>query len=275
MESLLLNILLFFFYGLFGGLLLYWPIVSTEETGRGFQGLLAKVILSGLLLLAILSWGLPLYGYLGIGLSFLGLVYMAFKSRQEKIFSLLTHRLGDGEVPIKDSDRRDLGDWVSYGLALLGIFIFAYALYGGGFFSLFFALSSLALTGIVTFLMALGHYYLVMPDLTERPLVLGSYILWGVLGGKMILSLWGFQESWGYFSEGSQLGDGFLMNWVFASMRVLWGFVSLGLLSIFSYRLAKMKSFQSATGVFYSMVFFVFVGELLSAYFFHKFGVFL
>ncbi len=68
-------------------------------------------------------------------------------------------------------------------------------------------------------------------------------------------------------------GDGYTFNWLVISMRWLWGYVALAVLSAFAWRLCRMRSIQSATGVLYIMVFFVFVGELISGYLYFKHGL--
>ena len=275
--SLLAQVATFFFYILFFGLVLFWPLVSSEETGRGFHGLVANVALGGCLTLmgiSIVSWeSLASQAYIYLSISMLGLILFSLRSRDIKIFELVSFRLGDGDVATQDSDRRDWLDWLIYALTICGFLLWGMEAHFYTFTATAYVLSSMFLIGVTIFMMALGHYYLVVPKLTQRPLVVGSICLWIFLAIKIALSSYAMYEHWDYFVEGSRLGDGFMMNWVFASMRILWGFVALGALNYFSLKLAQMRSFQSATGVLYTMVFFVFVGELLSGYFYHKFGV--
>lgn len=275
--SLLAQVSTFFFYILFFGLILFWPLVSSEETGRGFHGLVSNVALGGCLTLmgiSIVTWeGLPFIAYIYLSISMLGFILFSMRSRDIKIFELVSFRLGDGDVAAKDSDKRDWLDWAIYFMIIVGFLLWGMEAHFYTLMGTAYVLSATLLMGITIFMMALGHYYLVVPKLTERPLVIGSYLLWIFLIIKMSLSGYAMYENWDYFVEGSRLGDGFTMNWVFASMRLLWGYGALGALSYFSYRLADMRSFQSATGVLYTMVFFVFTGELLSGYFYHKFGV--
>lgn len=76
-----------------------------------------------------------------------------------------------------------------------------------------------------------------------------------------------------YLEEGTQLGDGYMFNWLFISMRYLWGYGAPFVLSLFTYRLCKLRSIQSATGVLYIVEFFVIVGELISVYLMSKHGL--
>ena len=275
--SLLAQVATFFFYILFFGLVFFWPLVSSEETGRGFHGLVANVALGGCLTLmgiSIVSWeSLDMQAYIYLAISMLGLILFSLRSRDIKIFELVSFRLGDGDVETQDSDKRDWLDWVIYLMTIMGFLFWGTQAHFYNPTAIAYILSSMLVMGVTIFMMALGHYYLVVPKLTQRPLVMGSILLWIFLMIKVSISSYAMYENWDYFVEGSRLGDGFMMNWVFASMRILWGFVALGALNYFSLRLAQMRSFQSATGVLYTMVFFVFVGELLSGYFYHKFGV--
>ncbi|MDA8793657.1 hypothetical protein N9N67_10430, partial [Bacteriovoracaceae bacterium] len=120
--------------------------------------------------------------------------------------------------------------------------------------------------GVVNYTMILGHYYLVVPRLSERPLLISLKIMWIALFAKTIISIYQTYAHQEFFLEGAQIGFGYMYNWLMLTMRFLWGYVALFILSIFGYKLAKMRSIQSATGVFYIMVFFIIVGELISGY---------
>jgi hypothetical protein len=136
-----------------------------------------------------------------------------------------------------------------------------------------FWLSSAIFLGVTHYAMLLGHYYLVVPKLSEKPLLVSLLIFWGLLFVKVVWSLWSTTQAVPYLVEGSTLGDGFLFNALVVTMRWLWGYLALAILSFFAWRLCRMRSIQSATGVLYIMVFFVFVGELLSGYLFLKHGL--
>jgi len=166
-------------------------------------------------------------------------------------------------------DERKVWTWLMFILQVLGS-IFLVARFSSSFWFLF---SSLVFLGITHYAMLLGHYYLVVPKLTEKPLLVCLRIFWFIFAVKFIWTLITFSQIPQYFSEGTSLGDGYLFNWITASMRVLWGYGALLVLSYFAWRLCRMRSIQSATGVLYIMVFFVFVGELLSSYLFLKFGL--
>jgi len=136
-----------------------------------------------------------------------------------------------------------------------------------------FVLSSALFLGITHYAMLLGHYYLVVPKLTEKPLLVSMKILWAFMGVKIVWSLMSTYHASEFLTEGTTAGDGYIFNWITISMRWLWGYGAMAVLSYFAWRLCRMRSIQSATGVLYIMVFFVFVGELLSAYLFYKHGL--
>ncbi len=136
-----------------------------------------------------------------------------------------------------------------------------------------FLFTSFVFLGITHYAMLLGHYYLVVPKLSERPLLVCLRLLWLVMALKLVAAALGTWRAESYLVEGTELGDGFVFNWLVVSMRWLWGYVAVAVLSYFAWRLCRMRSIQSATGVLYIMVFFVFVGELLSAYLYLKHGL--
>mgnify|MGYP003390258810 CR=1 FL=1 len=136
-----------------------------------------------------------------------------------------------------------------------------------------FILSSGLFLGITHYAMLLGHYYLVVPKLTEKPLLVSMKILWAFMGIKLVWSLINTMNASHFLVEQTTAGDGYIFNWITISMRWLWGYGAMAILSYFAWRLCRMRSIQSATGVLYIMVFFVFIGELLSAYLFFKHGL--
>jgi hypothetical protein len=122
---------------------------------------------------------------------------------------------------------------------------------------------------LITFSMTLGHWYLVNPKLSEKPLKITIYILWSLLLFKIIFSAVSFMGN----KDQLELTNSFVF--IIFSMRMLWGYLIIGLLSYFTYRLIKMRSIQSATGILYVMTFFVLMGELISNYFYFKYGIYL
>jgi hypothetical protein len=164
--------------------------------------------------------------------------------------------------------------WTLYGLQVLtfGVLVFETFAFGSAWIT-FFSLS-MALLGISNFAMLLGHYYLVVPRLSEEPLIYCLFIFWSVMFLRLMSSLAVLTSTAvPYLTEGTQMGDGFMYNWLFVTMRYLWGYLAPLVLSFFTFRLCKLRSIQSATGVLYIVEFFVIVGELISVYLMSKHGL--
>lgn len=138
-----------------------------------------------------------------------------------------------------------------------------------------FMLTSALYLGGITFIMTKGHWYLVTPKLSERPLLSALLIIWVVFGVKVITTAWGYWVAKDYFVSFSTLGEGYTFNWLMLSMRVVWGYLIIFVMSVFGWRLVKMRSIQSATGIFYAMTIFVFIGELISSYLLFAHGLYI
>ncbi len=136
-----------------------------------------------------------------------------------------------------------------------------------------FLLSSTLLLGSITYAMVLGHWYLVVPKLSEQPLVVLQKFIFIFLIGKILWSSWEVYTHWNFFQEGSIVGAGFVFNWVLLSMRLAFGYITLFVMSMFNDQLVKMRSIQSSTGIMYAMTFFVFIGELVSMYLYFYYGL--
>jgi len=136
-----------------------------------------------------------------------------------------------------------------------------------------YAFSSCMLLGSVTYAMVMGHWYLVTPRLSERPLLYATYFMWLIMLIKVIWTVKNYLVMESYFISGTYEGAGYLFNWLMLTMRVGWGYLVIAIMSYFSYRLIKMRSIQSATGMLYAMTFFVFIGELVSMYMFLEYGM--
>ncbi len=140
-------------------------------------------------------------------------------------------------------------------------------------FSVF--LTSSLFLGIITFAMLLGHWYLVTPKLSEKPLKISMIILWALLVVKLTITTTSLFNSHDFFMQGTSLGAGYSFNWLMLLMRIGWGYMVVGVMSYFTWKLISMRSLQSATGILYVMTFFVFIGELISTYLFNKYGLYL
>ena len=230
-------------------------LVPTKYTGVGFLKLIMTVVFGATLLGIILlfSSSISISSPLMIGLY--GIVALL-------AFQYANHK-----------DQKSPTMW---GMFILQQIIYIGALY---YFSeakvqnfAFMLLSALYL-GIVNYSMLLGHYYLVVPRLSEKPLLNANMIFWGLLAIRVVLSLKSTLDHNSFFEAGSVDGQGYMFNWIILSMRWLWGYLAVFVLSVFNWKLCKMRSIQSATGVLYVMVFFTLIGELISAYMFLNYGL--
>jgi hypothetical protein len=135
-------------------------------------------------------------------------------------------------------------------------------------------LSGLSL-GLVHYLMLLGHYYLVVPKLTTKPLIVGLKFLLGILILKMCVGFYSGQlflyvkNFYTFFFPNVEVQSFTLPIWdlAFFFMQFLCLYVCIPILSVFTLHLAKIRSTQSATGILYVMEFFVLIGEMISIYF--------
>lgn len=232
------------------------PVVSTRLTGVGFYKLSTSIVLVSLVLVSGLAYfmqpGLDQSGYICFSILIL-----------TNILTFAFHK--------------DEKSWIMWALYLIQICTFIFLIFHiylpNPSWIMFFFFSSLLL-GISNFAMILGHYYLVVPKLSEQPLIYCLYIFWIVLFLKLMASLTIiFTTATPFLEEGTQLGDGYTFNWLFISMRYLWGYVAPLILTFFTFKLCKLRSLQSATGVLYIVEFFVIVGELVSVYLMAKHGL--
>jgi len=256
MNSITQIIAHLFFLSLAGGTLLLSPVVSTRLTGVGFYKLGMSIVLASL----VLAFGVDYF--MSPEMSIIELVcYILLISTG--IFAYVFHK--------------DEKNWAMWSLYIIQVVVFCILVFYSFNFDpiwIIFFFMSMVLLGVSNFAMILGHYYLVVPKLSVEPLIYCLYIFWTAFFIKIISSLAVlFSLANPFLVEGSTLGDGYMFNWLFVSMRYLWGFVAPVILSFFTYRLCKMRSTQSATGVLYIVEFFVIVGELISVYLMAKHGL--
>lgn len=236
------------------GLSIFSPVASSKLTGNGFLKLLSSLSFGSLLLAFILN--------------FLRMSWNAFPH----LFYLLV-LVSIVAVYFFHKDDKSPFMWLLYIIQSLSFLLIFYFLGPGDLKTYFFVLSSSLFLGIVTYSMILGHWYLVVPKLSEYPLKVALVIMWVIIFMKVLLTGAYLIENFKFFSEGSQLGAGFSFNWLMLTMRVGWGYLIIVIMSYFGWRLVKMRSIQSATGIFYAMTFFVFIGELISNYLHLEYGM--
>jgi hypothetical protein len=144
------------------------------------------------------------------------------------------------------------------------------------FFSLFTSLLSAGVLGGVGFSMVLGHWYLVVPRLAIEPLKTTSKFFIIALIARIVLLMLTLLILWNTggsrIIEVLQMADG-----VFPTV-LLWTRLLLGLVipASFLYLIwgtVKIRSTQSATGIFYVTTALILIGELLSKYLSEMYGV--
>jgi hypothetical protein len=246
----------FFLLSLSFGTQLFAPVVNTRLTGVGFYKLGSSIVLACLVF--------------ALGVDFFMTPSLALSEWASYGGLILCNALGI----MFHKDEKSLGMWALY-VVQMGLFVgLVFQVFAFNPIWIIFFTMSMILLGISNFAMILGHYYLVVPKLSEEPLIYCLYIFWVSFFIKIISSLAiVFSLGLPYLESGSLLGDGYLYNWLFIIMRSLWGLVAPVILSFFTFRLCKIRSIQSATGVLYIMEFFVIVGELVSVYLMAKHGL--
>lgn len=246
----------FFLISIAWTLTLFSPIASSKLTGNGFIKLLSNVSIGSLaitLLISFLNLGFNLNLALGLKLIALtALVAITLFHRDEKSFFM----------------------WILYSLivASLGLHLIIFAPI---LLKSLFLISSALLLGIILYSMLLGHWYLVVPKLSEKPLKIAAVILWLVLVPKIIFSCLSVYQNLSFFDQMTTLGAGYAFNWLLLSMRMAFGYLVILGMSLFNWKLVTMRSIQSSTGILYAMTFFVFIGEIVSTYIFFNFGLFI
>lgn len=246
----------FFLLSVAFGSQLFAPVVSTKLTGVGFYKLTTSIVMSAL----VLAFGVDFFMSPELSLN------------ESLCYGILfiTNALGFA----MHRDEKSILMWVLYVVQVITFSTLTFLTFQYSPIWITFFISSMLLFGISNFSMLLGHYYLVVPKLSEEPLIYCLNIMWTILFFKVFSSLAVvFSDGMTYLTEGTTLGDGYVYNWLFISMRYLWGYVAPLILSLFTFKLCRLRSIQSATGVLYIVEFFVIVGELISVYLMAKHGL--
>ncbi|MGH2468038.1 MAG: hypothetical protein ACRDGL_09985, partial [Candidatus Limnocylindrales bacterium] len=119
-----------------------------------------------------------------------------------------------------------------------------------------------AATGGTLAAMVLGHWYLVTPHLSERPLVLAARLLTGVIAVQVLLFI-----VWSAAGVGSGRPFGALVGAaaVFVWLRLLVGLLFPLALSWMAWQTARTRSMESATGLLYLDLAAVAAGTIVAA----------
>ena len=256
MNSITQIVIFTFLFGLSFGTQILSPVVDTKLTGVGFYKLGTSIVLVTLML----SLGLDFFMAPALSPVEYGCYAVLIISN---ILTYFLHR-----------DDKTIFMWVLYVLQVVTFSALSFYVFAFNPLWLQFFFITMGLIGISNFAMILGHYYLVVPKLSFEPLIYCLWIFWVFIFIKLFFSLTILLgPAAPYLVEGTTYGDGYMYNWLFISMRYLWGYAAPIILSFFTYRLCRLKSNQSATGVLYIVEFFVIVGELISIYLMAKHGL--
>jgi hypothetical protein len=221
---------------------LFSPIASSRLTGNGFIKLISNLSI-GILVLAI------------IVMPGSGLVYKAISAIAILLISLY-HR-----------DEKSWLMWGLYALVILLLGTYILTLSKNNILNAVFLFSSTTFLGIITYAMTLGHWYLVVPKLSEKPLKTAAIFTWIILAIKISIMFFSSHNKREFLDN----ADAF--NFIILIMRILFGYAVVLVMSIFNWRLVGLRSIQSSTGVLYAMTFFVFIGELISGYLYFNYGL--
>jgi len=130
-----------------------------------------------------------------------------------------------------------------------------------------FLFSSATFLGIITYAMTLGHWYLVVPKLSEKPLKIAAIITWIIFAIKILIMIFTLLNNKDFFENADAFSS------IIVIMRITFGYVAILAMSFFNWKLVNLRSIQSSTGILYAMTFFVFIGELISAYLYFNNGL--
>lgn len=246
----------FFLLSLAFGVGFFSFLAKTSETGAGFLKVISGLC-GGSALIAVI----------------LHLTYGSFTDVQTFLYSLgiISFTL----VYFWHKDKKSPLMWFLYILHNLSFLLLLIEMNNSNTTHFFFAFTSILFLGSVTYAMIMGHWYLVTPRLSEKPLKYALYFMWIFMAIKLGWFVKGYLDNGDFFLSGTTKGGGYAFNYLMLLMRGVWGFLVLGVMSVFAYKLVAMRSIQSATGMLYAMTFFVFVAELISTYMFYEYGIFL
>ena len=247
-----------------------WPFLyftSIQVTGVGFPRLLLQIIgASYAVVFALLLSSLS-----GKFLDYSSVIFLCFPL----FYTLYVY------WRTKEDDDHRRSRWLRPigGFLLFHVVLKSYMELSGVFFPLdnmvrlkeFMFLGSSMIFGVALYAMCLGHYYLVVPNLSPNYLLKVTKWLWGILILRFgICIVWYFVFSQNALMDTISLD---IFHGIMISMGSMWGWIGTIVLAYFGQKLTKMNSIQSATGIYYIMVFFVIVGIMLSNYYFCKYKV--
>jgi len=251
------NLIIYFLLALSLGLACCSFLVPVKLTGAGLCRVLSGVISGSLFLILFFllkegyAWGPWSLGFF---------IFCACFFTWEVLY-------------LKDESKKALY-WICYSLTLVCLTGLSALILNLNTAHLSYFVLNAFFIGSLSYAMILGHWYLVTPKISEVPLLTAIKVFWVFISLKLLLATSSSLIGSEVFDSVQWKSD-YMFNWIIYSMRFLWGYVALLILSVFAWKLTKIRSIQSSTGVLYVMVFFIFVGEVASIYLYHKIGVLL
>jgi hypothetical protein len=128
------------------------------------------------------------------------------------------------------------------------------------------------LLGAVLCSMLLGHHYLTAPAMTIDPLKRTIVLIaWGLAARSVLAGIgWAISRA-GLVSQASFATDPDAMVLLFGRWGM--GFLAAGIATYMTWKTARIRSTQSATGILYITMIFVLFGELMSLVLSGRYGV--
>jgi uncharacterized integral membrane protein len=169
---------------------LFSPIASSNLTGNGFIKLLTNISIGALVMALVVSF---LSGASIINIP----LFLKLASLSALVATTLFHR-----------DDKSVFMWVLYAVIVLSLG-YHIILFSPVLFNTIFLFSSALLLGIILYSMTLGHWYLVVPKLSEQPLKIAAIVLWIILAFKIVLSSISAYKHLDFFDQQTNLGAGY------------------------------------------------------------------
>ena len=247
----------FFLLSVAWSMVLFSPIASSKLTGAGLIKLLTNTGIGALVISMVIQ-----------GVSAQGMMNLDFGLKSLGLLGLIL-------ITTIHEDDKSIFMWVLYAI-LSALFLYLICkMVGFVLLPSLFIISASLFLGVITYAMILGHWYLVVPKLSENPLKVAAIFTWIILAVKIAWSSYSLYSHYDFFEEQTQLGAGYAFNWMLLTMRVSFGYLVILGMNYFNWKLLKLRSIQSSTGILYAMTFFVFIGELVSIYMFFNYGLYI
>ncbi len=127
--------------------------------------------------------------------------------------------------------------------------------------------ASALLIGATLNAMILGHWYLVEPKLSIQHFMILTWAFIGALALRLLLIVGSLLFYWQVLSPIQKTELEQLLSvegeLIFLIQRILFGILLPAMLSYFIWNTVKIRATQSATGILYVTVVFIFIGELI------------